>query len=279
MTDTVTPFRLDVGDEQLDDLRRRLARARWPEPAPVPDWSQGVPVDWLRDLCSYWQDGYDWRRCEKTLTGFPQFTTESTVSASTSSTGVAVTGRAAVGHDPRLARVGGGVLRCDRTARGPRLVRRRSVRRVHVVCPSLPGYGFSDRPAEPGWDIRRIADTWAALMALLGYDRYGAQGGDWGGFVSSTSANATPPTSSASTSTWRSSGRIPTPSASTPSSSSARWPISGRCSSGVPGTPFSRGPDRRPSATGSSTRRSVRPRRSPRSTGRGPTTTGTRQAR
>src|SRR2546421_6769561 len=76
MPDAVTPFRVEFGDDQLDDLRRRLAGARWPEPAPVADWSQGVPGDWLRDLCAYWQDGYDWRRCEKTLAGFPQFTTE-----------------------------------------------------------------------------------------------------------------------------------------------------------------------------------------------------------
>src|SRR2546423_15711941 len=76
MPDAVTPFRVEIGDDQLDDLRRRLAAARWPEPAPVTDWSQGVPVDWLRDLCAYWQDGYDWRRCEKTLSGVPQVTTE-----------------------------------------------------------------------------------------------------------------------------------------------------------------------------------------------------------
>ena len=76
MTDAVTPFRLETGTDQLEDLRQRLAGARWPEPAPVTDWSQGVPVDWLRDLCAYWQDGYDWRRCEKTLSGLPQFTTE-----------------------------------------------------------------------------------------------------------------------------------------------------------------------------------------------------------
>ena len=62
MTDAVTPFRLETGTDQLEDLRQRLAHARWPEPAPVTDWSQGVPVDWLRDLCAYWQDGYDWRR-------------------------------------------------------------------------------------------------------------------------------------------------------------------------------------------------------------------------
>src|SRR2546423_15066502 len=76
MPDAVTPFRVEIGDDQLDDLQQRLARARWPEPAPVTDWSQGVPVDWLRDLCAYWQDGDDWRRFGKTLSRFPQYTTE-----------------------------------------------------------------------------------------------------------------------------------------------------------------------------------------------------------
>src|SRR3989442_1600294 len=75
MPDAVTPFRLDIGDDQLGDLQQRLARARWPEPPTVTDGSQGVPVDWLRDLCAYWQDGYDWRRCEAQLNALPQFTT------------------------------------------------------------------------------------------------------------------------------------------------------------------------------------------------------------
>src|SRR5439155_17731937 len=76
MPDAVTPFRVEVGDDQLDDLRRRLATARWPEPAPVADWSQGVPLDWLRELCGYWAGGYDWRRLEARLNGLPQFVTE-----------------------------------------------------------------------------------------------------------------------------------------------------------------------------------------------------------
>src|SRR5262252_5350136 len=76
MSDAVTPFRVEVGEAELDDLRRRLAAARWPEPAPVADWRQGVPLEWLRDLCVYWQDGYDWRRCEKRLVDLAQFRTD-----------------------------------------------------------------------------------------------------------------------------------------------------------------------------------------------------------
>ena len=186
MPDAVTPFRVEVGDDQLDDLRRRLAGARWPEPAPVTDWSQGVPVDWLRDLCAYWQDEYDWRRCEKTLAGFPQFTTE------VDGLGVHFIHVQSPSPDalPLVMTHGwpGSVVEfldvigplADPAAHGDD-----PADAFHVVCPSLPGYGFSGKPAEPGWDIDRIADAWAALMARLGYERYGAQGGDWGAAVTS----------------------------------------------------------------------------------------------
>jgi epoxide hydrolase len=186
MTDAVTPFRLEVGDDQLDDLRQRLARARWPEPAPVTDWSQGVPVDWLRDLCAYWQDGYDWRRCEKTLRGFPQFTTEldglgvhfiHVQSPSPDALPLVMT-HGWPGSVVEFLDVIGPLA--DPASHGAD-----AADAFHVVCPSLPGYGFSDRPSEPGWDIDRIADAWAALMARLGYERYGAQGGDWGAAVTS----------------------------------------------------------------------------------------------
>jgi pimeloyl-ACP methyl ester carboxylesterase len=185
MPDAVTPFRVEIGDNELDDIRRRLARARWPEPAPVTDWSQGVPVEWLRDLCAYWQDGYDWRRCEKTLTGFPQFTTE------LDGLGIHFLHVQSPSPDalPLVMTHGwpGSVLEfldvigplADPAAHGGD-----AADAFHVVCPSLPGYGFSDKPTEAGWGIDRIADAWAALMARLGYDRYGAQGGDWGAAVS-----------------------------------------------------------------------------------------------
>jgi len=185
MTDAVTPFRLEVGDEQLDDLRQRLARARWPEPAPVTDWSQGVPVDWLRGLCGYWRHGYDWRRCEKALTGFPQFTTEldglgihfiHVPSPSPDALPLVMT-HGWPGSVVEFFDVIGPLA--DPAAHGGD-----AADAFHVVCPSLPGYGFSEKPTEPGWGIDRIADAWAALMARLGYDRYGAQGGDWGAAVS-----------------------------------------------------------------------------------------------
>src|SRR5829696_5571285 len=117
MSDTVTPFRLDIGDDQLDDLRQRLARARWPEPETVPDWRQGVPIDWLRDLCGYWQDGYDWRRCEAQLNAAGVHDRARRAGHPLHPRAVAVTGRAALGNDTRLARLGHRVPRRHRPAR------------------------------------------------------------------------------------------------------------------------------------------------------------------
>jgi len=185
MSDAITPFRVEIADEELDDVRRRLASARWPEPEPVSDWSQGVPVDWLRDLCAYWQDGYDWRRCEAQLNALPQFKTE------IDGLGIHFIHVPSPSPDalPLVLTHGwpGSVLEfldvigplADPAAHGGD-----AADAFHVVCPSLPGYGFSDQPSEAGWGIDRIADAWATLMARLGYDRYGAQGGDWGAAVS-----------------------------------------------------------------------------------------------
>jgi epoxide hydrolase len=185
MSDAITPFRVEIADEELDDLRRRLASARWPEPEPVSDWSQGVPVEWLRDLCAYWQDGYDWRRCEAQLNALPQFTTEvdglgihfvHVPSPSPDALPLAMT-HGWPGSVLEFLDVIGPLA--DPAAHGGE-----AADAFHVVCPSLPGYGFSEQPPEAGWGIDRIADAWATLMARLGYDRYGAQGGDWGAAVS-----------------------------------------------------------------------------------------------
>src|SRR3954454_13331324 len=176
----MVPFTIDVADEELDDLRRRLAHARWPEPATVPDCSQGVPVDWLRGLCGYWADGYDWRRLEAWLNALPQYTTE------LDGTTVHFI-HAGSPHPDALPLVlthgwpGSVVEFLD--VIGPLTDPPDPADAFHVVCPSLPGYGFSDRPAGPGWTVERIADAWIALMARLGYDRYGAQGGDWGASI------------------------------------------------------------------------------------------------
>jgi epoxide hydrolase len=183
------PFRVSVPDAALDDLRQRLARARWPEPATVTDWTQGVPVDWLRALCDHWAGGYDWRRLEARLNALPQYVTELD--------GIEIhlihLRSPEPGALPLIVSHGwpGSVVEfldvlgplSDPVAHGGD-----AADAFHVVCPSLPGFGFSGRPAETGWGPRRIAAAWADLMARLGYERYGAQGGDWGSAISTSLA-------------------------------------------------------------------------------------------
>jgi epoxide hydrolase len=189
MGSDVREYRVEVTDAELADLRQRLARARWPEPATVPQWEQGVPVEWLRDLCGYWADGYDWRRLEARLNALPQFTTELD--------GIDVHFiHLRSPHPDALPLImthgwpGSVVEFLD--VIGPLADPGPGGEAFHVVCPSLPGFGFSGKPAEPGWGRPRIARAWAELMARLGYDRFGAQGGDWGSGVSSTLAELYP---------------------------------------------------------------------------------------
>ncbi len=186
MADT-HPFRIAVPDDDLDDLRRRLAGTRWPEPECVDDWSQGIPLDYTRELAAYWAHGYDWRAREALLNRFDQFTTD-------------IDGldihfiHQRSPHDDALPLIithgwPGSIVEfhkvieplTDPTAHGGR-----AEDAFHVVCPSLPGYGFSGKPARTGWGIGKVADAWETLMTRLGYDRYGAQGGDWGAAVTTT---------------------------------------------------------------------------------------------
>ena len=181
MSDAITPFRIEIPDAELADLRERLARTRWPERETVGDWSQGVPLAYVRDLCAYWAERYDWRATEARLNALPQFRTE------IDGLGihfVHVRSR----HEGALPIVmthgwPGSILEFTKVI-GPLADPADAADAFHVVCPSLPGYGFSDAPSEPGWGIERIASAWSRLMARLGYDRYGAQGSDWGTSIS-----------------------------------------------------------------------------------------------
>ena len=178
------PFRIEISDAALADLRGRLARTRWPESETVDDWSQGIPVAYVRELCDYWAVEYDWRATERRLNAIPQFRTELD--------GLQIHFlHARSTHEdalPLLITHGwpGSVIEflevidplTDPTAHGGE-----RGDAFHVVCPSLPGYGFSDKPATAGWGVGRIASAWTKLMARLGYERYGVQGGDWGGVV------------------------------------------------------------------------------------------------
>jgi epoxide hydrolase len=184
MNDAITPFRIEIPESELDDLRRRLRQTRWPEAETVDDWSQGIPLAYVRDLCEYWRDRYDWRACEASLNRFPQFRTEID--------GLSIHFlHVRSPHADALPLVlthgwPGSIVEfrkvieplADPTAYGGD-----AADAFHVVCPALPGFGFSGKPARAGWGIERIADAWDALMTRLGYARYGAQGGDWGSGV------------------------------------------------------------------------------------------------
>jgi pimeloyl-ACP methyl ester carboxylesterase len=184
MSDAITPFLIEIPDADVDDLHHRLAQTRWPEPQTVDDWSQGTPLCYARDLCEYWLNGYDWRACEASLNAFPQFRTEidgldihflHIRSPSQDALPLVLTHgwpgsivefRKVIGPLTDPASYGGDPADA-----------------FHVVCPSLPGFGFSGKPTRPGWGVERVADAWDELMTRLGYGRYGAQGGDWGAGV------------------------------------------------------------------------------------------------
>jgi pimeloyl-ACP methyl ester carboxylesterase len=180
----ITPFRIDIPEATLDDLRQRLRLTRWPDPETVGDLSQGVPLGYLRELCAYWLERYDWRAAEARLNAFPQFRTELDgldihflhVRSPQDGAQPLVMTHGWPGSVVEFHKVIGPLT--DPVAYGGD-----AADAFHLVCPSLPGYGFSGKPASAGWGVERIADAWDELMRRLGYDRYGAQGGDWGAQV------------------------------------------------------------------------------------------------
>ena len=189
MPDRVEPFVIRVDEAALDDLRDRLRRTRWPERETVGDWSQGVPLDYLRELCAYWASRYDWRATEQRLNQIPQFTTVIDgldihflhIRSPHPGAMPLVMTHGWPGSFVEFERVLGPLT--DPPAHGAA-----SAPAFDVVVPSLPGYGFSGKPAAPGWDIHRIARAWAELMSRLGYPRFMAMGGDWGTSVSTSLA-------------------------------------------------------------------------------------------
>jgi pimeloyl-ACP methyl ester carboxylesterase len=187
VSDEVTQFRIEVPEADLRDLRERLERTRWPEEETVDDWSQGVPRGYMQELCGYWADRYDWRATEARLNALPQFRTEidglgihfiHVRSPHPDALPLVIT-HGWPGSVVEFLKVIGPLA--DPTAHGGD-----AADAFHVVCPSLPGYGFSDKPAQRGWGVERIAAAWTRLMARLGYERYGAQGGDWGSSISTS---------------------------------------------------------------------------------------------
>jgi pimeloyl-ACP methyl ester carboxylesterase len=197
MPGEITEFRVEIASDAVADLRDRLARTRWAEAETVDDWSQGLPLAYTQELCGYWADGYDFAAAEQRLNAFPQFRTELTGSgdARSADDGLGVHFiHARSPHPDALPLVmthgwPGSVVEFQKVIgplSDPVTYGGDAADAFHVVCPSLPGYGFSDKPSSTGWNIERIAGAWIELMARLGYDRYGAQGGDWGSFVTTS---------------------------------------------------------------------------------------------
>jgi pimeloyl-ACP methyl ester carboxylesterase len=184
MSEAIVPFTLAIEESRLDDLRRRLDFTRWPDSEVVDDWSQGAPLSLVTSLIDYWRTQYDWRRCEKQLNSLGQYMTH------IDGIDIHFLHIRSKHHDalPLILTHGwpGSViefLKCvgplvDPTAHGGQ-----ASEAFHVVIPSLPGYGFSGKPREKGWTVKRIAKAWHVLMRRLGYDRYVAQGGDWGAVI------------------------------------------------------------------------------------------------
>ena len=170
----VEPFSVHVEDEVLDDLRRRLEQTRFPDQIPGTGWEYGMPVPYLRELVAYWLDEYDWRAQEVQLNRFDHFRTE-------------VDGQPIHFVHARSARDGALPILISHGWPGSIVEFLDVIPLVtdefDVVAPSLPGYGFSGPTTSPGWDSVRIGQAFVELMSRLGYDRYGAQGGDWGAQV------------------------------------------------------------------------------------------------
>ncbi len=181
VTDAIEPFEILVPDSALLDLKERLARTRWPEAETVSDWSQGIPLAYVQELCGYWRHSYDWRVVEARINALPQFVTSIDgvdihflhVRSPRDDAKPLVLTHGWPGSIVEFLKVIGPLS--DPAAHGGD-----GADAFHLVVPSIPGYGFSGKPTRTGWGVQRVGHAWAELMARLGYESYFAQGGDWG---------------------------------------------------------------------------------------------------
>jgi len=194
VSDRPVPFTLEIPQAALDDLNRRLDTVRWPERETVDDWTQGVPLDHVRRLVAYWRDRYDWRRCEAMLNRLGQYQCDID--------GISIyflhIRSPHKGAMPLLLSHGwpGSVIEFHKVIgplSDPPAHGGRAEDAFDLIIPALPGFGFSGKPSRPGWSVQRIAAAWAELMRRLGYDRYVAQGGDWGAAVTTALGQLRPP--------------------------------------------------------------------------------------
>lgn len=180
----VRPFTINIPEADLVDLATRLSNTRWPERELVEDWSQGAPLSYVQELAAYWAHDYDWRSREAMYNRFDHFKTE------LSGLDIHFIHQRSPHEDalPLLITHGwpGSIAEFNKVIEpltNPTKHGGSALDAFHVVCPSLPGFGFSDKPTETGWGIQKIGQVWNDLMARLGYNRYMAQGGDWGSAV------------------------------------------------------------------------------------------------
>jgi pimeloyl-ACP methyl ester carboxylesterase len=190
----IRPFRFEAADAELEEMRRRITATRFPEKETVADFSQGVQLALMQALTQYWTTDYDWRRVEAKLNSYPQFITE-------------IDGldihflHVRSRHEEAMPLIvthgwpGSPIeqLKIIDPLTNPTAHGASASDAFHVVIPSMAGYGFSGKPTMPGWDPARMARAWVELMKRLGYNRFAAQGGDWGGFVTNLMAQQAPP--------------------------------------------------------------------------------------
>jgi microsomal epoxide hydrolase len=181
----IRPFQIDVPQTELDDLHERLDRTRWPDELPGIGWDQGIPLGYLKELAEHWRRSYDWREHEARLNEIPQYTT--TIDGQ--NIHFLHVRSAEPGALPLVITHGwpGSVvefLKIIGPLTDPRSHGADPSQAFHLVIPAIPGFGFSGPTNEPGWSTARVAKAWAVLMDRLGYQRYGAQGGDWGSGIS-----------------------------------------------------------------------------------------------
>lgn len=181
----ILPFRIDIPQADIEDLHQRLRNTRWPDELPGAGWNYGIPLSYVRDLTEYWATAYSWRENEARLNEFPQFTTSIDgqnvhflhVRTQEANALPLLITHGWPGSIVEFVKIIGPLV-------DPRAHGGDPADAFHVVAPSIPGYGFSGPTREAGWDVKRIATAFAKLMSRLGYQRYGAQGGDWGSAIS-----------------------------------------------------------------------------------------------
>ena len=189
----ISPFAISISDEQITDLNNRIANTRWPDAETAADWNQGVPLAYVKELVQYWGEQYDQQRLANRLNAFDNFKTNLLglnihfmhIRSSNPNARPLLLTHGWPGSVVEFLKVIGPLTE-------PQEHGGTADDAFHLVIPSLPGYGFSDKPQATGWGVEKIADAWSTLMARLGYSQYFAQGGDWGSVITSYIARQDP---------------------------------------------------------------------------------------